>query len=470
MIGIGKNKGRLALALVVALLIVPTAAWASGFQVYVSDAESEAKAGTGIALANNAGTLFMNPAGLSFLDNQVTVGATFLVPDSDFTPGATMRGAWLATYGQVLAEDYDQEDHTYFVPHNYLNWGLTDRLNLGVGMYSTYGLGVDWDDNFVGRYSTARANLKSIWLSAALSWKLNDDWALAFGLSIVKTEIKLTRNIPTFILVYATMAGSLLDPTPALGLNHEMYDGVSFLEADDLSFGFTLGLQGKLSEHTRLGLVYRSKVSNNGDGHIDFTFPGGITAVPPDPVGFIPLIAPGFVDSDAHVDNMDLPASAGIGIAWVYDRWNIEFDVTWTNWSDFDDVTITVDTPSLFAGEVLHTHWDSTLSFRLGGEYWVTENVALRLGVYTDESPIPDETLSPMLPGSDRWSLTAGLGIKHGHWDVDMFIQGLWLDDRNIETPNITQFDSISGLFPLMLDGEYTESTFMFGFSATYHF
>ncbi len=58
----------------------------------------------------------------------------------------------------------------------------------------------------------------------------------------------------------------------------------------------------------------------------------------------------------------------------------------------------------------------TAVQIRLGGEYMVSPNTAIRLGYYYDPAPAPDETLNILFPSSTNHVGTAGFGYTF--WEI----------------------------------------------------
>jgi long-chain fatty acid transport protein len=109
---------------------------------------------------------------------------------------------------------------------------------------------------------------------------------------------------------------------------------------------------------------------------------------------------------------------------------SLGLDLVWTEWSTYDALIIT--TPAGSGG--LPKNWENVISIRFGGEYALGESWALRAGYVWDESPVPDETRAPDLPGSDRQMLMAGVGWKRAGLGIDAAYSYPWADKANMGT------------------------------------
>jgi long-chain fatty acid transport protein len=76
----------------------------------------------------------------------------------------------------------------------------------------------------------------------------------------------------------------------------------------------------------------------------------------------------------------------------------------WSNWSRFEESTLTVDGVE----DSLPFEWNDGWFFSVGGEFDVTRQLAVRAGVGYEFSPLDEENRSYRLPDSDRLWLSAG--------------------------------------------------------------
>jgi long-chain fatty acid transport protein len=91
----------------------------------------------------------------------------------------------------------------------------------------------------------------------------------------------------------------------------------------------------------------------------------------------------------------------------------IEFDFNYTLWSVYDELPVTFDNdPSGQLSSVSRKDWKNTSTFRLAVSWRVIPALTLRLGGGYDVSPVPDDTLDPMLPDSNRFFGAFGIGYE----------------------------------------------------------
>ena len=80
--------------------------------------------------------------------------------------------------------------------------------------------------------------------------------------------------------------------------------------------------------------------------------------------------------------------------------------------------------------------WDDTWTVGLGLTYDLTEMLVVRGGYVFLETPIPERTLAPTLPDSDRHVLSAGVGVESGAHELDLAYHYSIYDDADV-TDNV---------------------------------
>ncbi|HEU4576896.1 MAG TPA: outer membrane protein transport protein [Polyangiaceae bacterium] len=363
-------KARAALALeallVGAALAASGPAWASGFHVDELDGAATGRAGAVIAHATNASTIYYNPAGMAELHGlQLRLGAAAVRPTAEFTPAAG---------GEKTKADPD----TFVLPALFASWRASAQVALGIGLYSPFGLALDWPASSPGAASVRQAELQTFFITAA--WALNlSQWvpglSVGAGMDLVPAQVRLTRDIP-----FGTDVGSAALSGSAFGL------------------GGRAGLSYRPSAlpALSLGLTYRSPVLLKFRGDADFDAPPAYRgSLPPD----------GDVRTSVTLPQMLV---FGVSVAPV-PEWDIEIDATWRGWSSYDRLDIVLPD-----GQVQSSRkdWNDSYTLRLGTEYTFDQRWSARLGAIWDQTPIPTSTLDFQLPDADRIDFSAGFGAQ----------------------------------------------------------
>lgn len=322
---------------------------AAGFALIEQNASGLGNAYAGqAAAATDASTIFFNPAGMTLLpDRQVVLVGNLIKPRAEFSGTSLIGGGDGGDAGDLA-----------LVPNAYFAYRLTPDVHLGVGMNAPFGLKTEYDPDWAGRTQAIKSELKTIILNPSIAWKAGESLSLGAGLSIQYIEATLTN---------ATAAA----PGAPLGT----------VEGDDYGWGFNLGALWQLSGTTRIGVTYRSEIDNTLKGTLDVN---GVTAV-----------NPVFAD-------VTLPDSASLSLFHkMSERWEWLADVTWTGWSDFDELKI-VNSGGVPVTPPTTENWDDSLRYSVGVNYHLNEKLTLRGGLAFDETPVSDAFRTARIPDEDR--------------------------------------------------------------------
>jgi long-chain fatty acid transport protein len=352
----------------------------------------------GAAAAQDASTIWANPAGMTRLDSEAVVGLHLIVPHIDFEN----RGSVLFNGAPVPGGEGGNGGYPVGVPNLYGVWSVSPALKLGLGINAPYGLVTDYEPDYVGRYSEVTTNLKTFNVNPSAALKLGGGWSLGAGLDLGYADAKLLQAIDFGSACAAALGAGAC--AGGFGLVPGLSDGDGKVEGHDFGYGFNLGVLYEPTPNTRFGAQYRSKLDSELDLDARFNVAANARAF---------LAAAGspaaFTDSGATT-KLTIPETASVSAYHeLDDRWAIMADVTWTRWTRFDELRIHFDNPQT-PTKVLTTDWHDVFRYSGGVAYRWSEGVTLRGGLAFDESPIPTRNRGPGIPDSDRWVVAAGFG------------------------------------------------------------
>jgi long-chain fatty acid transport protein len=124
------------------------------------------------------------------------------------------------------------------------------------------------------------------------------------------------------------------------------------------------------------------------------------------------------------------------------ENWDVEFDIIHTGWDRFKALDIEFENTPQFS-LTREQNWEDSNSYRLGVNHNATENWDVRFGFVYDENPQPIESVSPLLPDSDRLGGSIGAGFKSGPFTVDGSLLVLHFKDRDTEGQNPEGFNGL---------------------------
>jgi len=384
------------------IFTTPIAAQAAGFALIEQSASGMGNAyAGGSAIAEDASTIFFNPAGMTYVEGTQAVGAIHLInPNAEFNNKGSIAGA-----GKPLGDEGPNAGDLAFVPNLYFKMDLNDNIKLGLGVNAPFGLKTEYDKEWLGRFQADMSEVKTININPAMAFKLTDQLSLGFGVSAMWAEATLTRAV--------NFGGA--------------GQGSVKIKGDDWGFGYNLGAIYQATADTRFGVAYRSKVKQRLEGDAKFRRPIGI-----------PFAAAPDVDVKAGVD---LPETLSISaFSQLNDTWDLMGDVTWTKWSRFEELRILRENGTTLA--VTPENWENTMRYSIGVNYHYSDAIKLRAGLAYDEEAIKDEFRTARIPGNDRKWLSLGASYvmsPASKFDVGyshLFISDASIDDNQILTGN----------------------------------
>jgi long-chain fatty acid transport protein len=419
-------------AIAVVVLGWAGAATASGFQLVEQNASGLGNAYAGqAAAAEDASTIFFNPAGMTRLRGLQLVAALNLVrPTTEFNnTGSQPIGAPGPALHALGGEDGDAGSLA-LVPNFYVSWeAWRDLLWAGVGVNVPFGLKTEWDDGWMGRFHALESEVETINVNPSVAVKVLPWLSLGAGVNWQWITATLSNSVPYSAALAGTAGPAALPAlatcpgaTPA-GTNCE---GTGNIEGDDRSWGWNVGAMADFAvTGTRVGVSYRSAIEHELEGHVSFTnVPAALAAA--------------FPNGDIRAD-IELPATLSVAVAQEFPglpRLQLLADFTWTDWSSIQSLDIFRSSGAGLTSTPLR--FDDSWRVGLGANYQLTETWKLRGGVAYDQTPVQDEDRTPRLPDEDRFWLAGG-----AQWKIleklalDAGFAWLFVDDASSNLPAV---------------------------------
>jgi long-chain fatty acid transport protein len=381
-----KNSMKLIPALM--LLAFAGAAGASGFAIQNQTGSGNGNAFSGAAAAaEDAGTIYFNPAGMTYLPmgHNITAVGTILARKIEYKDTGTFTRAGLVAPGgtTVFAPTGDGGDAggVGLIPAGYWSYAYSQNLRFGIGVSPTFGNETDYEKNFRGFNSGFFAEMVQMNINPSIAYKVNDMVSVGAGISFAHNEITLKQGIP------------LTSPVPGF------MPGGTYVKitGDDWTTGFNLGALFQLSPNTRIGLSYRSETRFDLEGKQKLS----------NSATLLGLLTPPVVNQDIKA-SLDMPANTSLAISHQMDRWQFLGDYTWTGWSSVGTVKLKNKQTGAQIN-ALPFNFQDTYRVGFGVNYQYNDKVKTRFGIAYDKSPVKaavDRTMT--LPDSDRTWLSFG--------------------------------------------------------------
>jgi long-chain fatty acid transport protein len=347
----------------------------AGFSLYETSAKGNAMGGANVGRTGDASAVYANPANMTELPGvQSMTGVTLIRPSGQVeTPTGTtnVRSDWF--------------------PHAYATWQTADRWWLGMGLYSEYGLGTRYPDDWAGRYNAIKTTMETFTLNPNVAYRVTDDLSVAIGFRAMYLDFYNKKAVP--------LAG-----------------GYTELDGDAWGFGYNAAVSYAITDDLDIGLVYRSRVKEPVEGTIDYSG----------------SLVPAYDKSTGAEADLTLPSSVTAGLNYqATDRLNLGTAVTWTEWSTYDALNIDFDQPVLGkTGSDTEKNWSDVWRFGVGADYALTKRWSLQCGYVYDMCPIDSNHADFMMPAGDRHIGSLGVGYAWSTWAVNLSYSYLMMVDN----------------------------------------
>ena len=155
----------------VAAVLAAQTVLGAGFGIYEGSARGNAMGTEVTADPASPSVLYNNAAGMTELEGtQVEAGVTLIRP-SQTVVTTTPAG-----------ENNNYAKSKWWAPPNaYVTHQVNEKVWAGMGVFSRYGLGIDYEDNWAGRYDVQEATIQSLDLNPSIAVKVMENLSLAAG-------------------------------------------------------------------------------------------------------------------------------------------------------------------------------------------------------------------------------------------------------------------------------------------------
>ncbi len=354
-------------------------------------------------------TQLHNPASLTRLaGSQLQVAGAALLPRAQFEqtsdpalgPGGGdggEGGVFSPSAGVFYVHDTQSDD-----------WGA------GIHFSGLAGIGLDYDDDWVGRYQTIENRLMVAAFAPTVAYRVSDKLSVGASMQWYFASVDLSTRVP--------------NPLP------QRADGFATVDGTDSDVAYTLGLLYEFSDQTRLGLKYQSEMSPEFAGELSLK------------------------NVEISVDTrtgLTLAQYVRLGLYHqLTDRLALDLTLGWDDWSELDQVTVSVARGSVGLDKNGH----DTHQVAVGLEYVVTERWLMTAGVSYDTNPLDAGNRTADMPLDRQYHI--GLGGQYQYSDsftLAGYVNYADIGSGRISTPT--------------WQGEYDKlAIYQMGVSARWHF
>ena len=401
----------------IVVMLATVAAFGGGFQINENGARAMAQGGAFAARASDASAIYFNPAGLAFQPNgEIYLGTTLIMPSVAF------YGPITDANDPAIKNESKMVSQTFTPINGYITYPVSSDLHVGFGVMNPYGLGTEWDPNWVGKYITTKVDLQTFYYTPTVAYRLSDKLSIGAGLDIVTGTVKLQQAKS----VINTDTRVVIDMTTKT------------------AYGFNVGVQYKIDPKWGIGVSYRSAVKMDASGTATFN-----------PQFTLPALN---VVNDDVTSSLKLPATAFAGISYkASPQLELEADYQFIGWSSYKSLAIDFKKDPT-KDIVSPKNYSDTYMIRVGGEYTM-EAWQFRAGYLYDHTPVSAAYVEPLLPDASRNGVNIGAGYAFNKSiRADVSYMFLKFDQRKAENTNI------------VFDGTYNASAHLVGIDLGYTF
>ena len=401
---------------------------AAGFGLYEFNARGNALAGTTVARDATPGSMAMNPALVARVPGlQIEAGMTMITAGADVT---------YAGHTQKTDRQY------FFIPHTYMTWQLNEKFSMGLGVFSRFGLGNSYPEDWAGADTIYDMAVQSMSVQPTLAVNVNDWLSLGIGLEVMWFDIDIRNKIG--LGSYGPYNMGRVD---------------SKVKGDNYAVGGTLGVHIHPLDWLSFGASYRTFMKHAIDGEANFN-KSEISPM------FSGTFSRAFQNTGAH-GTIILPAQTAFGVAVKpWEDLTIEVDAIFTQWSSFEELKIDFDDnlmegvpgrPPVYSS-TKEKDWRDVWRIGVGVEYAATDWLDLRAGYAYDQSPMRQYAMDALIPAHDRHLFNAGFGLHMDEWTVDFaytYLRAVSMNGHTVDDISITYDHADAHMFAISTAYEF---------------
>lgn len=371
-----------------------------GSRIAYVDAFATARGNAYTATADSASAVFYNIAGLTQLEGTQVEANIYA-----FSAEHTYKGP----IGSAKTDTSYTPVPNFFAAHKFKD----QPYAVGFGLYAPFALGADWGKDAPFAPLGYKSDLQYAKAHFAFAWQVTDTLSIGFGPSYDMAEIELNTTGP-----------------------------LGSIEGEDETIGFSFSLLWQPNEHHSFGFNYQHGTDAEFDGkQKNFLIP-----------------SVGALTGDASA-KLEFPESITFGYSYrPNEKWNIEYNIEWTNWDKVNDLTISND----FYTQDVALNWESGFLMDIGATRYFENGWNVSAGYTFVENAVPDGEFTPLAPDADRSFLNFGVGRKYDNISWQFVYQFSFDTKRKLtSSPSDPSFP---------INGEYDIASQSIAFSLSYSF
>ncbi len=397
----GFKRKVISLSVLGFLAAMSSEANAAGYKLEFQSASVLADAGEA-AVVEDAGTNWYNSAGLVYLPQQIVASMIGVMQRTQFSGASTAPfppppgASPLSPFNYNVTNSHASSYPSNLLPAFHYVLPFKDRYAFGISVVPAWGLMEDYGEKSDVRYSINHISTKTTDVSPSLAMKINDKWSVGAGADIHYFAIQNRFQV----------------------LNPISGDAVSRYSANNWGLGWHAGVLYRVSDATRIGLNYRSKIVMNLDGDSDFTG--------------------GFATNNFKV-NIPLPPTTSLSVYHdVTPVWALMGTIAYDQWSVIQYYYgQNLATPFGPTNAVLPQNFNNTFDFSIGTHYTLNAQWMLRGSLKYVATPTVNSSRTLSFPDGDKYGINLGARYQvNKKVAVDMIIAHVFTKSAHINDIN----------------------------------
>ncbi|WP_130904912.1 MULTISPECIES: outer membrane protein transport protein [unclassified Pseudomonas] len=393
------------------LALCSSPVWAGGILLYEIGTDNAGLANAGAAArAQGPSTIASNPAGMSYLSGtQISGGLQVIYGDLTFDrdSGSNVSGSGSGNALDPLPSG------SFFISHE-----LDDHWSVGFGAYGDFGLAINYDNDWSGRYFAQNSSLLGLSLVPSVAYRFNEQWSVGLGVKAMYGMLQ---------------AQTAIDRSPLGGSDRA--DGQYKYQDGTWGYGANVGVIYAPQPGTRIGLAYTSQIDLDFEDRLDVKGQGPVL----DRIN----------NTKTELD-LKVPQTLTLSLFQQLNRqWALLASANWQDWSEFGDIGVQVDTSALGSqSTTVDAGFKDTWHLSLGAQYQATEQWLWNVGMAYDSSAVSDSHRSVIVPMGESWRLGTGATYAlNRDTEVNVSWALVWLGNMPVEQSKTISGNQISGQF-----------------------
>jgi long-chain fatty acid transport protein len=263
-----------------------------------------------------------------------------------------------------------------------------DKWSTGISLAGLAGAGLNYNDDWVGRYQATEVNLLVMAMGGTVAYQVTD-----------RLSIGVTPQI-----FYSTLTQKLSLPTSLLPGREDVS---AKLDGDDTGFGGAVGAIYDFNTGTRVGISWQSSFDIEFDGKLKID---------------------GNIDDGVQVStDTQLTMAQYVRVALhhdVDDRLGLDFTVGWDNWDELDNIFVSVKG---VGGVPIVTDWKDTYHYAAGFQYKLNDGWDITAGIAYDTNVVSANERVPELPIDEQIRYNAGARYHMSNEMFQLSIYANWM-------------------------------------------